>query len=91
MVAGILPDVTYEEQDVLLRTGDLLAIFSDGIPEAMNAADQEFGESRLAELLVVHHDVPLDDLVNVVTESIEGWIHDPDTRDDLTLVLLRKL
>jgi phosphoserine phosphatase RsbU/P len=91
IVAGILPGVTYEEQDVLLLRGDLLAIFSDGIPEAMNAEDQEFGESRLAELLVAHREEPLEDIVSVVTMSIESWIHDPDGRDDLTLVLLRKL
>ena len=45
MVAGLLPDVQYDQQDVLLKTGDLLAIFSDGIPEAMDAAQQEFGEA----------------------------------------------
>jgi serine phosphatase RsbU (regulator of sigma subunit) len=57
----------------------------------MNAEDQEFGESRLAELLVAHREEPLEDIVSVVTMSIESWIHDPDGRDDLTLVLLRKL
>jgi sigma-B regulation protein RsbU (phosphoserine phosphatase) len=91
IVAGILPDVTYDEQDILLRTGDLLAIFSDGVPEAMNAADQEFGETRLAELLITHCEEPLEDIAQAVTDSVERWIHDPDARDDLTLVLLRKL
>jgi sigma-B regulation protein RsbU (phosphoserine phosphatase) len=91
IVAGILPDVTYDEQDILLRTGDLLAIFSDGVPEAMDAADQEFGETRLAELLITHCEEPLEDIAQAVTDSVERWIHDPDARDDLTLVLLRKL
>jgi len=81
----------YEQQDVVLRTDDLLAIFSDGIPEAMDGAQQEFGEARLAELLVTEMDKPLDNIITVVTSTVGKWIHDPEGRDDLTLVLLRKL
>ena len=91
MVAGLLPDVKYEQQDVVLRTDDLLAIFSDGIPEAMDGTQQEFGEARLAELLVTEMDEPLDNIISVVTSAVGKWIHDPEGRDDLTLVLLRKL
>src|SRR4029077_1894707 len=90
MVAGLLPNVKYEQQDVLLRTGDLLAVFSDGIPEAEDAAAQEFGEARLAELLVTQIDKPLDNIITAVTGTVEKWIHDPEGRDDLTLLLLRK-
>jgi len=90
MVAGLLPNVTYQQQDVLLRSGDLLAIFSDGIPEAEDAAEQEFGEARLADLLVTQVDKPLDNIITVVTGAVEKWIHDPEGRDDLTLLLLRK-
>jgi len=91
MVVGLLPDRKYEQQDILLRRGDLLAIFSDGIPEAMDRAEQEFGEARLAELLVAQADEPLDKIITAVTGTVEKWIHDPEGRDDLTLVLLRKL
>ncbi len=91
MVVGLLPNVKYEQQDFLLRTGDLLAVFSDGIPEAFDAAEQEFGEARLAELLVIEGNKPLDDIITAVTGTVEKWIHDPEARDDLTLVLLRKL
>jgi sigma-B regulation protein RsbU (phosphoserine phosphatase) len=91
MVVGLLPDVKYEQQEVLLRTGDLLAVFSDGIPEAENAAEQEFGEVRLAELLVTANGQPLDNIIAMVTGAVEKWIHDPEGRDDLTLLLLRKL
>jgi sigma-B regulation protein RsbU (phosphoserine phosphatase) len=91
MVAGLLPNVQYEQQDVLLQTGDLLAVFSDGIPEAEDAAEQEFGEARLAELLAAQMDKPLGNIITVVTGAVQNWIHDPESRDDLTLLLLRKL
>lgn len=91
MVVGLLPNVTFEEHYILLEKGDLLAIFSDGIPEAEDAAAREFGENRLAELLVAQASEPLDRITSVVTRAVEKWIHDPETRDDLTLLLLRKL
>ena len=74
-----------------VRTGDLLAVFSDGIPEAADSAEQEFGEARLAELLVTQLDKPLENIITAVTRTVEKWIHDPEGRDDVTLVLLRKL
>jgi hypothetical protein len=36
-------------------------------------------------------DEPLDNIITVVTSTVGKWIHDPEGRDDLTLVLLRKL
>ncbi len=89
MVVGLLPNVKYEEQDIVLQHGDLLAIFSDGIPEAEDAQQQEFGEDRLAELLVANAAQPLDEIVKIVTATVEQWTHDPEARDDLTLLLLR--
>ncbi|MGH9723384.1 MAG: SpoIIE family protein phosphatase [Bryobacteraceae bacterium] len=74
----------------LLRQGDLLAVFSDGIPEAENAAALEFGEARLGELLAKHAGEPLENIVQIVTEGVRAWIHDSEGRDDTTLVLLRK-
>jgi phosphoserine phosphatase RsbU/P len=91
IVAGLFPHVKYEQQDVVLQRGDLLAIFSDGIPEAMDEAQQEFGLARLAALLVTHGDQPLDSIVTSVTETVNQWIDDPEGRDDVTLVLLRRL
>ena len=91
MAAGLFPRVEYEEQDVVLHKNDLLALFSDGVPEATNARDEEFGEARLADLLVANSAEPLDVVTKTVTESVGRWIHDPEGRDDLTLVLLRRI
>jgi phosphoserine phosphatase RsbU/P len=91
MVAGLVPDVSYEEEEVQLQKGDLVAIFTDGISEAMDAKQQEFGAARLAELLRAQNGKPLDDIIKAVTSTVEKWIYDPEGRDDLTLLLLRKL
>ena len=48
---GILADASYESGSLVLESGDWLAIFTDGVVEAMNQRDEEYGEQRLLEVL----------------------------------------
>jgi len=89
LVAGLLPKAKYEQQEFQVRPGDLIAIFSDGIPEAEDAQQQEFGEARLASLLTQHATKPLDEIIQIILKAIADWAHDPDARDDTTIVLAR--
>jgi sigma-B regulation protein RsbU (phosphoserine phosphatase) len=90
MVAGLLPNVKYDEHEIVLRHGDLVALFSDGVPEAEDAQQKEFGEEHLSELLREHAADPLGKILTMVTGAVDEWIHDPGGRDDTTVVLLRK-
>jgi sigma-B regulation protein RsbU (phosphoserine phosphatase) len=95
MVAGLLPRVSYEQFEHQLQRGDLLAIFSDGIPEAENAAGEEFGEARLASLLAEtaakSGAKSLDEIIQGITGAVNSWMHDPESRDDITIVLARRV
>ena len=51
-VAGLLPNAKYEQQVLQLQPGDLLTIFTDGVVEAENASGEQFGEERLAQILI---------------------------------------
>ena len=51
MILGILPMATYQESRVEMEPGDVLVLFSDGVTEAANPADDDFGEERLAALV----------------------------------------
>jgi len=75
-VVGLLPGGQYEQQECQLQPGDLLAIFSDGIPRRKRRR-AEFGEARLGELLAKYADEPLDKIIETVTEEVRKWIHDP--------------
>ena len=89
LVAGLLPGAKYEQQEFEIRPGDLIAIFSDGIPEAEDAQEQDFGEGRLADLLKQHAAKPLDEIIQIILKAVADWAHDPDARDDTTIVLAR--
>ena len=52
MPLGVLPTASYEQAQVPLSPGDRLVMYTDGITEARNALDEEFGEERLLSCVV---------------------------------------
>lgn len=46
MVVGLLPNASYQAKSVEPSPGTMLAIFTDGVTEAVNGADEEFGDDR---------------------------------------------
>jgi phosphoserine phosphatase RsbU/P len=90
-VVGIFPEYPFEQVEVSLQTGDLLAAFTDGITESENAREEQFGEERLIDLLRRNATRPLDEIIQSVMDAVGAWAHDPSMRDDITMLLARKL
>ena len=90
-VVGMFPEYPFEQCDVDLQPGDLLAAFTDGITESENANEEQFGEERLIELLSRNTGRPLNEILQTVMDAVGRWAHDPSTRDDITMLLARKL
>jgi sigma-B regulation protein RsbU (phosphoserine phosphatase) len=65
--------------------------FTDGITEPENEYGEEFGEKRLSELLVRNAQKPLDELIASVTTAVGEWSNNPEQRDDMTLLVARRL
>ena len=86
---GLVPEAEYIAKDVNLEPDDTLVLFSDGVTEATDPADQMFGDSRLSEVLASHHEALLDRLQKAVLESVETFIRGASQADDITLLLVR--
>jgi sigma-B regulation protein RsbU (phosphoserine phosphatase) len=88
-VLGLFPQMSYEAATVELRSGDVLVAFTDGVTEALNVAEEEFGEERLKELLrgVIH--LPAPEISSRISERLKGWIKNTDQYDDLTFVVMK--
>lgn len=87
---GVLPDYPYASESVAIAPGDLLAIFSDGIPEAQRG-DEFFDEKRLSDILVAAGaSVGLEALSRQVMSGVEGFLAGAPRGDDITLVLMRR-
>jgi len=86
---GLIPDASYFASCVILRPGDTLVLYSDGVTEAMDPDDQMFGVSRLRELLLGQHDAPLEALQRTILDSVRAFSRGADQADDITLLLAR--
>jgi len=86
---GILEGSEYQQDSCDLAVGDLLVLYTDGIVEAPNRNDEEFGEERLARILGERRGDDLEEIVRVVLDRVTSWNEDAPQHDDITLVLAR--
>ena len=88
-VLGLFPQMDYQEGTVQLRSGDVLVLFTDGVTEALNAREEEFGDERLKALLqeVLHLEAA--EISGRLAEALRGWIKDTTQYDDLTFVVMK--
>ncbi|HEX8706662.1 MAG TPA: SpoIIE family protein phosphatase [Pyrinomonadaceae bacterium] len=89
LMTGAFDWACYEEAAVTLQAGDLLLIFSDGISEAENEDDEEYGEQRLAQFAVEHRRLPADQLRAAIFDEIDAWSGQRERNDDQTLVIVK--
>lgn len=89
-VVGLFPDFPYEQASIQLESGDLLGAFTDGITECESSSGEQFGEERLAGLLLRHRDRPLDEILRTVIDAVADWAGGVDNQDDTTIFLARR-
>jgi sigma-B regulation protein RsbU (phosphoserine phosphatase) len=89
-VLGLFREVEYEDVEVKLESGDLLAAFTDGLIEARNPQGQEFSEERLILLLENCAHLPAAEIERLVLQTVREWIAGAEQEDDLTLVVLKR-
>ena len=88
-VVGMFPDARYEEATVALSPGDVLLAFTDGVPEAHNPENDEFGEARLQQLLRETAHLPADQISARITAAMNDWIQEAEQYDDLTFIVMK--
>lgn len=89
MVAGLFEDVSFDLGRLTLDAGDLLAAWSDGVTEPENEYGVEFGEERLLQMLEMHRERPLAEILDTVLSAVLDWSGTSEQADDITLVLAR--
>jgi len=87
-VIGLFDGMTYEEDSVQMHPGEVFLAYSDGVTEPENEFG-EFGEDRLIELVRENRQLPLPQIIQIVTAAVDTWIGDKEQPDDVTLVLAR--
>ena len=90
-VLGFMEDYQFEEDSVKLNSGDILIIYSDGITEAFNEREEEFGEERLLAVLKNNLKSTAEVLIENVFEAVNIFVDDGKQSDDITIVAIKKI
>jgi serine phosphatase RsbU (regulator of sigma subunit) len=91
MILGILPMAQYQEFRTRMEPGDILVLFSDGVTEAVDPNDQDFGEQRLADLVASLRDRPAKEIVEAIHSAVAKFTQGAPPADDITVVVARRV
>ena len=73
-----------------MQPGDTLVIYSDGVTEAMNAKEEEFGETRLQELILSHRQLTAQELIDEIVTAVRKHADGTPQSDDITLLVVKR-
>jgi sigma-B regulation protein RsbU (phosphoserine phosphatase) len=91
LMLGMFPEATYSTVEIGLSPGDRCLLYTDGLLEAKNAAQEEFGKSRCKEFMETQRDIPAARFVKTLLDCVVGFSGYNSSRaqeDDITLLVL---
>lgn len=87
---GIVPNGKYKDSTIQMRPGDTLVLYTDGITEAANAEDEEYGLDRLLAICKKNCTLPIEGLAQAIEQDLDAFVHGRPYVDDRTLVFVRR-
>ncbi|MGH9936216.1 MAG: SpoIIE family protein phosphatase, partial [Blastocatellia bacterium] len=87
---GITPFGDYREGWVEIEPGDVMVVYSDGVTESLNEEGEEFGESRLIEIVQKNRGRTAAGLRDRIDEALTRFVGKADSVDDITIVILKR-
>jgi len=90
-VVGLVEAGRFEQRGVVLHPGDVLLVYSDGISEAMNPGDEEWGEAALSAAAGAAIPCAAQTLIDTLFAAADAFAAGATQHDDMTVVVVRKV
>jgi serine phosphatase RsbU (regulator of sigma subunit)/putative methionine-R-sulfoxide reductase with GAF domain len=87
---GVIEEANYRESQVVLSPNDVLVCYTDGVTEAINDAEEEYGVARLSDVIRQYQHQSAEDLVQIILSDLAAHTGDRPAFDDVTLVVLKR-
>ncbi|MFQ5865529.1 MAG: GAF domain-containing SpoIIE family protein phosphatase [bacterium] len=91
VVMGMFPDYPFEEGQLQLRSGEIIVMYSDGVTEAENEQEDQFGEKRIKQIVRQYRHSSAKEIIEKICESVDEFTGSIEQADDITLVVLKVL
>ena len=90
MALGVVGGSAFEERGETLGAGERLFLFTDGVAEAFDPQDREYGDERLESLLLSSHALRSPDLLDAVRDAVLAFCGSTRPRDDMTMMVVQR-
>ena len=82
-------DLPYNSETVVLNSGDAIVFYTDGIPEAMDKDENDFGEDRFEKLLLSNKNLNANDFSKLIFDELKKYRGNAEQSDDITLGIIK--
>jgi sigma-B regulation protein RsbU (phosphoserine phosphatase) len=86
---GVMPNIELEEREIRLREGDIVVLYTDGVTEAINNEEEQFGQQRLIQLIEEGRNLPAQGLIERIQQEVSVFSRGQPQFDDVTLMILK--
>jgi sigma-B regulation protein RsbU (phosphoserine phosphatase) len=87
VLAG-MENIKYHQNEITLKLGDRVYLYTDGVTEAINSENKLFGDSRLLKIINNKKNPNLTELLSYVNEKIDNFVKDKEQFDDITMLIM---
>jgi len=91
LMLGLIQPAEYEDERIAMQVGDLLVIQSDGISEAMNGNQEQFGEDRLQSIILQHKNRSAEEIIDTVVKEVRNHAGAHPQSDDITIMVIKRV
>ena len=86
---GAMKDMTYKSYDIHLEQGDCMYVYTDGIPDAINVGEEQYGIDRMLLALNTYTDASMEGLLRAVKIDQDTFVGEANQFDDITMLGFR--
>ena len=86
---GVIEEVDLEEVEIELTDDDIVVLYTDGVTEAINEKEEDFGEARLVKVIQENRHLPVGDIIDRIRDEVIAFAGNQPQFDDITLMALK--
>jgi len=86
---GVVEDIYLETRHVEMNSGDILLLFTDGVTEAIDHQEEEFGVESLCNLVREHQNCSAKEIIDNLCQELEIFVAEEPQFDDITVMVIK--